>query len=88
MLLFNKQNKPHTASAWGPVCRLPILTLKSLGNGTGTDATGADFDGPDGAVVDSLHLLQVGVPGGTGLVVGVAHIVACAGAFTTNFTFS
>lgn len=67
--------------------RMLRLTLKSLGNRTGTNAAGADLDGLNGAVVDSLHLLQVGVPGGTGLVVGMAHIVAAAGAFAANFTF-
>lgn len=64
------------------------VNLERLGNGAGTDATGANLDGPDRAVVNSFHLLQVGVPGGAGFVVSVTYIVAGAGAFTANFTFS
>jgi hypothetical protein len=62
--------------------------LNRLGDVTGTDAAGAGLDGPDAAVGDGLDLLKVGVPYGTGLVVGVAHVVAEAGAFTADFTFS
>ena len=63
--------------------------LESLGNGAGTDAAGAHLDGGYTAVgCLGLNLLQVRVPGGTGFVVGMAHVVASAGAFTANFTFS
>lgn len=86
--MFKKQNKPHALVCMGLRLTVATTDLKSLGNGAGTDAAGADLDGPNGAIVDSLHLLQVGVPGGTGFVVGMAHIVASTGAFTTNFAFS
>ena len=64
-------------------------TLQGFGYRAGTDATGADLDGRYAAVRSfCFHLLQVRVPGGTGLVVGVADIVATAGAFAADFAFS
>jgi hypothetical protein len=54
----------------------------------GADAAGADLDGLDAAVGNGLDLLKVGVPDGTGLVVGVAYVVAEAGAFSADFTYS
>lgn len=69
------------------LCRC-CCKLQCLGNRAGTNAAGADLDSLNRAVINGLHLLQVGVPGGTGFVVGVAHVVAGAGAFTADFTFS
>ena len=62
--------------------------LKGLGDVAGTDAAGADLDGPNRAVIDRLYLLEVWVPGGTGFVVCVADIVPGAGTFTADFAFS
>jgi len=54
----------------------------------GANATGAGLDGHDAAIFYGSDLLKVRIPHGTGLVVGMAHIVAEAGAFSTNITFS
>jgi hypothetical protein len=62
--------------------------LQRLGDVSGTDAAGADLDGPDGAVPDGLDLLEVGIPYGTGFVVGMADVVAEAGTFTTYCAYS
>jgi hypothetical protein len=62
--------------------------LERFGDKAGTDAAGADLDGCDCAVFDGFDLLDVRVPDGTGLVVGMAHVVAEAGAFSADFTFS
>jgi len=59
-----------------------------FGDKAGTDAAGANLDSCNRAVFDGFNLLDVRMPDGTGLVVGVAHVVAEAGAFSTNFTFS
>ena len=53
----------------------------------GPDAAGANLNAPDGAVADSLDLLQIRIPDPAGFVVGVADIVAEARAFTTYFTY-
>ena len=55
---------------------------------TGTDAASADFNCLHAAIADCSYLLKVGVPHGTGFVVSMAYIVAKAGAFTADFTFS
>ena len=54
----------------------------------GADAAGADLDGLDAAVFHGANLLQIGVPDGTGFIVGVAHVVAKAGAFSAYIAFS
>jgi len=83
----DKKPLTHGASGFGNL-KPETYDLNGFGDVTGTDATGAGFDGPDAAVRDCLDLLQVGVPNGTGLVVGVAHVIAEAGAFTADFAFS
>ena len=55
---------------------------------TGPDAAGTGFNGGDAAVFHCLDLLQVGIPYGTCLVVGVADVVAEAGPFSTDIAFS
>jgi len=62
--------------------------LQRLGYVTGTDAAGTGLNGLDAAICYGSDLLQVRIPNGTGFVIGVAHIVAEAGAFSTNITFS
>lgn len=62
--------------------------LQRLGYGAGPNAAGADLDTTHRTIVHSLNLLQVGIPGGTRLVVGMADIVTGAGAFAADFTFS
>jgi hypothetical protein len=63
--------------------------LKRFGDVSGADAAGTCLDSQDAAVVfDCSDLLQIWIPYGTGLVVGMAHVVAEAGAFSTDITFS
>jgi hypothetical protein len=64
------------------------LMLQRFGHMSRADAAGTDLDSHDAAVFDSSDLLQVRVPDGAGFVVGVAHIVSEAGAFSTDITFS
>jgi len=52
----------------------------------GANATSADFDAPNGTLLNCLNFLQVRVPGPSGFVVSVTDIVAEAGAFATDFT--
>ncbi len=54
----------------------------------GPDATGADLDGHDAAVFNRFYFLKIRVPYGTGFVVGVAYVIAEAGAFTADIAFS
>jgi hypothetical protein len=61
--------------------------LERLDHVAGADAAGADLDALDAAVPHCLDLLQVGVPGAAGLVVGVADVITEAGAFTTDFAY-
>ena len=60
--------------------------LYSLRHVTGSDAARAHLDAPNGSVAYGLDLLQVRIPGSAGLVVGVADVVAEAGAFAAYFT--
>jgi len=62
--------------------------LERLGNVTGTNAAGADFNGSDAAVSDRFNLLKVRIPNGTGFVVGMAYVVAEGRTFTTDFAYS
>jgi hypothetical protein len=62
--------------------------LERLGDVAGADAAGTDLDGLDGTVSDGLDLLEVGIPYGTGFVVGMADVVAEAGTFTTDCAYS
>jgi len=55
---------------------------------TGADATGTDFNCSYTAVGNSFDFLKIWMPYGTGLVVGVAYVVAEAGAFAADFTCS
>jgi hypothetical protein len=63
------------------------LRLERLGYVSGTDAASAYLNAADGTVIDGFDLLQVRVPGPAGFVVGMADIVAEAGAFTANFAY-
>lgn len=65
-----------------------VRLLQCLDNVTGTNATGAGFDRLDTAVSDCFDFLKIRVPHGTGFVVGMAHIITEAGAFTANIAFS
>jgi hypothetical protein len=49
---------------------------------TGADAAGADLDGLDRAVSDGFYLLKIREPGSAGFIVGVAHVIPEAWAFT------
>jgi hypothetical protein len=85
---YNDKKPPaHACGGFGDL-KLETKRLERLGDVAGTDAAGAGLDGPDATVCKGFHLLEVGIPDGTGLVVGMAHIIAEAGAFTTDFTFS
>lgn len=64
------------------------LVLESFGNVTGANATCANFDSLDAAILNSSDLLKVGIPYGAGFIIGMAHVVAEAGPFSTNITFS
>jgi hypothetical protein len=55
---------------------------------TGTNAACACFDRHDAAIFNCFDLLKIRVPYGTGFVIGMAHIVTEAGAFTADITFS
>jgi hypothetical protein len=63
------------------------LLLEGFRHVPGTDAAGADLDAPHGAFVDGLDLLQVGVPGPAGLVIGVADVVTEARFLAAYFTY-
>jgi hypothetical protein len=60
--------------------------LHGLRDTARSDAAGTHFDAPDGAVAYSFHLLQIWIPDPAGFVVGVAHIIAEAGALAAYFT--
>jgi hypothetical protein len=88
------KEKPHTINRGGFRCNLELRTSnlelysERLGDVAGTNAAGADLDATDGTVVDGFYLLQVRMPGPSGLVVCMADVVAEAGAFTANFAYS
>ncbi len=62
--------------------------LQCLGYVTGANATGTGLNSLDATISYGSDLLQVRIPYGTGFVIGVAHIVTEARAFSTNITFS
>ena len=64
------------------------LLLQRFGYVTGANATGTGLNGHNAAIFYGPDLLQVRIPYGTGFVVGMAHIIAEAGPFSTNITFS
>jgi hypothetical protein len=53
----------------------------------GADTAGADLDGLDGAVSDSLDFLEIREPGSAGFIVGVAHIIPEARTFTADLAY-
>jgi hypothetical protein len=55
---------------------------------TRADAASAGFNRFDAAVSYRFYFLKIRVPYGTGFVVGMAHIVTEARAFTADITFS
>ena len=57
--------------------------LECLGYFSGADAAGADLDGGDRTVSQCFDLLEVRVPDSGSFVIGMAHVVAKAGAFST-----
>lgn len=67
---------------------LVVWLLQGLGYVTGANAAGASLNGLDAAIGYGSDLLQVWIPDGTGFIIGMAHIVTEAGAFSTNITFS
>ncbi len=66
---------------------LEPVVLERLCDMAGTDAAGAYLDASNRTVADGLDLLQIGMPGPTGLVVGMADIIAEAGAFAAYFAY-
>jgi len=62
--------------------------LDDFGYETRTDATSANLNGRNAAVFYCSDFLEIGAPYSTGLVVGVADVVAEAWTFTADFTFS
>lgn len=62
--------------------------LQRFGYMAGTNAAGTGLDGLDAAICYGSDFLEVWIPNGTGFIVGVAHIVAEAGPFSTDITFS
>ena len=60
--------------------------LERFGHVPGTDAAGAYLDAANGSLLNSLYLLQVGMPGPPSLVVGVADVVSEAGPFAADCT--
>jgi hypothetical protein len=86
--LFNRK-AADTYACRGFEFKLVLVGLERFGDVTGADAAGTRLDGQDAAVVfDCSDLLQIRIPYGTGFVVGMAHIVAEAGAFSTDIAFS
>jgi len=64
-----------------------MLFALRLNNPAGLDAAGADFYLSGLAVLNSLYLLEVGVPTFLGLIVGMADIIAHHGFFAADFTY-
>ena len=85
---FYKQEKPLHIRATALKIRAIVWLLQCFGYVTGANAAGTDLNGHDAAIFYSSDLLQVRIPYGTSFVVGVAYIVAEAGPFSTNITFS
>jgi hypothetical protein len=53
----------------------------------GANAACANLDASNSAVLNGFYLLQVGIPDLAGFVVGMADVVAEAGAFTANIAY-
>ena len=62
--------------------------LDRAGNLTGTQTAGTNIDMAGRTIDDSLHALDVGLPGTIGASVGVGHLNAEHDALVTKFTFS
>jgi len=63
------------------------LFLECLDDVAGADAAGADLDALDAAVSKGLYLLEIRVPGSFGFIVGVAHVIPEARAFSAYFAY-
>jgi hypothetical protein len=61
------------------------VLLESFYHVPRTDAAGANLDALNGTVPHRFYLLQVGIPGPACFIVGVAHVIAEAGAFPADF---
>jgi hypothetical protein len=88
MKAANTTRKAAAHECSGLIVRYLGVLLQRFGYVAGADATGTGLNGQDAAVLYGSDLLKVRIPYGTGLVVGVAHIVSEAGPFSTNITFS
>jgi hypothetical protein len=64
------------------------MTSERFGDGAGADAAGAHLDGANGPFVQSLDLLQIGVPDFTGFVMSMTDIIAGRRFFSAYFTNS
>jgi hypothetical protein len=83
----SKKSRGHLGAA-ALKFAMAVLLLQCFGDVSGTDAASAGFDGHDAAVFNCSDLLQVRIPYGAGFIVGMAYVVAEAGAFSTDITFS
>jgi hypothetical protein len=81
-----KKSREHQSAA--ALKFVKACLLQCFCNVSGTDAARTGLNGHDAAVFHCSDLLQVRIPYGAGFVVGMAHIVAEAGAFSTDITFS
>jgi hypothetical protein len=85
---LHEQEKPLQMSAAAFKIRIKARLLKRFGYVPGANATSTSLYGHYAAIFYGPDLLQVRIPDSTSFVVGVAHIVTEAGAFSTNVTFS
>jgi hypothetical protein len=85
---LHEQEKPLHMRAAAFNIRIKRTLLQGFCYVPGTNAAGTCFYGHYAAVFYGPDLLQVRIPDSTSFVVGVAHIVTEAWAFSTNITFS
>jgi hypothetical protein len=64
------------------------ILLQCFGYVAGTNAARTNFNSHDAAILYCSYLLQVWIPYSAGFIVGVAHVIAKAGPFSTNIAFS
>ena len=64
------------------------LFLERFGYQPRADAAGTDLDCSYSAVSDSLNLLKIRIPDCAGFIVGMTDVIAKAGTFTADYTYS
>jgi hypothetical protein len=58
--------------------------LDLFGDKVAFEAAGADLQGYRGALYFGLYLEQIRLPGAAGMILGVTHLIAGDGVFSTN----